>query len=161
MLSIVTVKWTSYDPYTTQTQPRFSLPSARIEVRESECRKLPIPISKWLITSVSTGRPHIPSGQRQLRLPRHSCSRSWQSRQPGADTRPHSGPASSRALWSKDPLIGTQDPAESIFVIPQANGEPPIEVKGLSTFVTTKAAAYLFLPSITAIKFIASLGEGP
>ena len=42
---------------------------------------------------------------------------------------------------SKDPLIGTQDPAESIFVIPQANGGPPIEVKGLSTFATTKAAA--------------------
>jgi deferrochelatase/peroxidase EfeB len=58
---------------------------------------------------------------------------------------------------SKDPLIGTQDPAESIFVIPQANGGPPIEVKGLSTFVTTKAAAYVFLPSITAMRFIAGL----
>ena len=62
---------------------------------------------------------------------------------------------------SKDPLIGTQKPAESIFVIPQADGGPPIEVTGLSSFVTTKAAAYLFLPSITAIKFIANLGEGP
>ena len=61
---------------------------------------------------------------------------------------------------SKDPLIGTQKPAESIFVIPQADGGPPIEVTGLSSFVTTKAAAYLFLPSITAIKFIANLGEG-
>ena len=62
---------------------------------------------------------------------------------------------------SKDPLIGTQNPAESIFVIPQANGGAPIEVTGLSTFVTTKAAAYVFLPSITAIKFIATLAEGP
>ncbi len=59
---------------------------------------------------------------------------------------------------SKDPMIGTQDPAESIFAIPQANGTPPIKVTGLSTFVTTKAAAYCFLPSATAIKFIASLG---
>ena len=58
---------------------------------------------------------------------------------------------------SKDPLAGTQDPAESIFVIPQADGRPPIEVTGLSSFVTTKAAAYLFLPSITAIEFIADL----
>ena len=58
---------------------------------------------------------------------------------------------------SKDPLAGTQDPAESIFVIPQADGRPPIEVTGLSSFVTTKAAAYLFLPSITAINFIADL----
>jgi deferrochelatase/peroxidase EfeB len=61
---------------------------------------------------------------------------------------------------SKDPMIGTQDPAESIFVIPQANGAPPIKLTGFSTFVTTKAAAYCFLPSITAIKFIAKLGAG-
>ena len=61
---------------------------------------------------------------------------------------------------SKDPLAGTQDPAESIFVIPQANGELPISITGLSSFTTTKAAAYVFLPSITAIKFIANLGEG-
>jgi deferrochelatase/peroxidase EfeB len=59
---------------------------------------------------------------------------------------------------SKDPMIATQDPAESIFVIPQANGAPPIKVTGFSSFVTTKAAAYCFLPSITAIKFIAQLG---
>ena len=59
---------------------------------------------------------------------------------------------------SKDPMIGAQDPADSIFVIPQANGAPPIKMTGLSTFVTTKAAAYCFLPSITAIKFIATLG---
>ena len=59
---------------------------------------------------------------------------------------------------SRDPMIGTQDPAESIFVIPQANGAPSIKVTGFSTFTTTKAAAYCFLPSITAIKFIAQLG---
>jgi deferrochelatase/peroxidase EfeB len=58
---------------------------------------------------------------------------------------------------SKDPMIGTQDPADSIFVIPQANGAPPITVTGFSTFVTTKAAAYCFLPSVTALKFIAKL----
>jgi deferrochelatase/peroxidase EfeB len=61
---------------------------------------------------------------------------------------------------SKDPMIGTQNPADSIFVIPQANGAPPIKVTGLATFVKTKAAAYCFLPSITAIKFIANLGAG-
>ena len=58
---------------------------------------------------------------------------------------------------SKDPLIGTQDPTESIFVIPQANGAPPIRIAGLSNFITTQAAAYCFLPSITAIQFIADL----
>jgi deferrochelatase/peroxidase EfeB len=59
---------------------------------------------------------------------------------------------------SKDPMIATQDPAESIFLIPQTNGAPPIKVTGLSTFISTKAAAYCFLPSVTAIKFIANLG---
>jgi deferrochelatase/peroxidase EfeB len=58
---------------------------------------------------------------------------------------------------SKDPMIGTQDPAESIFVIPRANGAPPIKITGFSSFITTKAAAYCFLPSITATKFIANL----
>jgi deferrochelatase/peroxidase EfeB len=58
---------------------------------------------------------------------------------------------------AKDPMIGTQDPTESVFVIPQANGAAPIKITGLMTFVTTKAAAYCFLPSITAIQFIAAL----
>jgi deferrochelatase/peroxidase EfeB len=59
---------------------------------------------------------------------------------------------------SKDPMIGTQDPAESIFVIPQAHGAPAIKIAGFSSFVTTRAAAYCFLPSVTAIRFIAGLG---
>jgi len=58
---------------------------------------------------------------------------------------------------AKDPMIGTQNPEESIFVIPQANGAPPIKITGLLTFVTTKAVAYCFLPSVTALKFIAKL----
>jgi len=58
---------------------------------------------------------------------------------------------------SRDPMIGTQDRAESIFVIPQANGAAPVRINGFSGFVATRAAAYCFLPSVTAIKFIASL----
>jgi deferrochelatase/peroxidase EfeB len=58
---------------------------------------------------------------------------------------------------SKDPMIGAQDPAESVFVIPRENGAPALKLTGFSSFVTTKAAAYCFLPSITAIKFIAAL----
>jgi deferrochelatase/peroxidase EfeB len=59
---------------------------------------------------------------------------------------------------AKDPMIGTQDPQTSIFVIPQANGAPPLKVTGFSSFVTTRAAAYCFLPSVAAIKFISGLG---
>ena len=58
---------------------------------------------------------------------------------------------------SKDPIVGTQDPAESIFVIPRADGAPPIKVTGFSSFLRTKATAYCFLPSITALKFMSKL----
>jgi deferrochelatase/peroxidase EfeB len=58
---------------------------------------------------------------------------------------------------SKDPVVGTQDPASSIFVIPQAGGAPPIKITEFSSFVTTRAAAYCFLPSVTALKFISEL----
>ena len=51
---------------------------------------------------------------------------------------------------SKDPLIATQAPEKGFFVIPQADGNPPIRVTGISTFTTTRATAYVFLPSITA-----------
>jgi hypothetical protein len=43
-------------------------------------------------------------------------------------------------------------------VIPQSNGAPPIKITGFQSFITTKAAAYCFLPGITAIKFISKLG---
>jgi deferrochelatase/peroxidase EfeB len=58
---------------------------------------------------------------------------------------------------SKDPMIGMQNPDSSVFVIPQADGQAPIKVTGFSNFVTTRASAYCFLPSITAIHFISSL----
>jgi hypothetical protein len=54
-------------------------------------------------------------------------------------------------------MIGSQDPNESIFVIPQANNAPAIKIAGFSSFITTRAAAYCFLPSITALDFIAQL----
>jgi hypothetical protein len=50
---------------------------------------------------------------------------------------------------SKDPIAGTQDPSESLFVAPQANGAAPIEIKGFLSFLKTKATACCFLPSIT------------
>jgi deferrochelatase/peroxidase EfeB len=58
---------------------------------------------------------------------------------------------------SKDPMIGAQDPANSIFEIPQPNNVPPIKITGFSSFIKTKASAYCFLPSVTAVKFISRL----
>jgi deferrochelatase/peroxidase EfeB len=57
---------------------------------------------------------------------------------------------------SKDPIIGKNDPARSVFEIPQTGG-PPLKITGFSTFVTTKAVAYCFLPSVTALRWIAGI----
>jgi hypothetical protein len=58
---------------------------------------------------------------------------------------------------SKDVMIGTNDSAESTFEIPQPSGASPLKITGFSSFVTTQAVAYCFLPSVTALKFIAGL----
>jgi deferrochelatase/peroxidase EfeB len=57
---------------------------------------------------------------------------------------------------SKDVLIGDNEEADSVFEIRRAEGSP-LKLTGFSGFVTTKAAAYCFLPSVTALKFIAGL----
>ncbi len=58
---------------------------------------------------------------------------------------------------ARDPFIGTQGDTDNVFVIPQPNGAPPIRIDGLRSFIATRAAAYCFLPSITAMKFMAAL----
>jgi deferrochelatase/peroxidase EfeB len=61
---------------------------------------------------------------------------------------------------AKGPLLGSNDPATSIFEIPQPGGAPPIRVCGFGSFTHTRATAYLFMPSISALGFIAGLGNG-
>jgi hypothetical protein len=59
---------------------------------------------------------------------------------------------------SKDVMTSRMsDPAESVFEISQLNGTPLCALQGFSSFVTTRASAYCFLPSKTALKFIAKL----
>lgn len=57
---------------------------------------------------------------------------------------------------SKDVIIGHNDPADSVFEIRAAQGAP-LKITGFQPFVTTQAVAYCFLPSVTALKFIAGL----
>ena len=59
---------------------------------------------------------------------------------------------------SKDIVIGVNDPEDSIFEMPQPGGAPPIRITGFGSFTHTRATAYCFLPSITALTFIAGLG---
>jgi hypothetical protein len=54
---------------------------------------------------------------------------------------------------TKDPLTGANDPAESRFVMP---GAPRMEVNGFPRFVITRGCAYLFLPSMTALRHLAT-----
>jgi deferrochelatase/peroxidase EfeB len=57
---------------------------------------------------------------------------------------------------AKNVITGTNNPADSVFEIPQPDG-PPLRITGFGSFVTTRAAAYCFLPSLTALRFIAGL----
>jgi deferrochelatase/peroxidase EfeB len=58
---------------------------------------------------------------------------------------------------SKDVLLANHDPTDCVFEIRQPAGVPTIKITGFSSFTTTQAVAYCFLPSVTALKFIADL----
>ncbi len=60
------------------------------------------------------------------------------------------------APTSKDPLLGNNAPESSEFEIPIAGQETPLKVAGFQQFITTRGGAYCFLPSITALKYIAN-----
>lgn len=56
---------------------------------------------------------------------------------------------------SKDPVLGNNDPATSVLEIPR-EGAQPLQITGFPSFVTTRGSAYCFLPSLTAMRYIAS-----
>ena len=62
-----------------------------------------------------------------------------------------------------DPLLGTRQPipgcpVTDTFTMQTENGLPR-RVTGLPQFVTVRGGAYFFLPSLRAIRYIASVGE--
>jgi deferrochelatase/peroxidase EfeB len=57
---------------------------------------------------------------------------------------------------SKDPILGDNSNHSGRFVIPVAGGKP-IVVSGFSRLVQTRGASYAFLPSLSAVQFIAGL----
>ncbi|MFZ0119816.1 MAG: hypothetical protein WAN20_04510 [Pseudonocardiaceae bacterium] len=56
---------------------------------------------------------------------------------------------------TNDPLIGAQDDKAGSFSIPQPAGS--VVLQGLTRFVTTRGGAYCFLPSISAMRYLAAL----
>jgi deferrochelatase/peroxidase EfeB len=56
---------------------------------------------------------------------------------------------------SKDVLAGANEPTDSRFVVSR---RPRVAVSGFSRFVTTRGAAYCFLPSMTGLRVLAGGG---
>ena len=63
-----------------------------------------------------------------------------------------------RITGSNDPLIGANEPATSWFDLLLKSGTT-IRLRGLPRFVRTRGGAYTFLPSISAIRYLGSLGK--
>jgi deferrochelatase/peroxidase EfeB len=57
-----------------------------------------------------------------------------------------------RITGSNDAVVGNNDPDHSSFSLAAASGT--IELRGFPRFVHTRGGAYLFLPSITALKYL-------
>lgn len=55
-----------------------------------------------------------------------------------------------------DPILGNSVAGQNKFVIPRENA-PPIIIADFPHLVTTRGSAYTFLPSLTGLRFIASL----
>ena len=58
---------------------------------------------------------------------------------------------------TNDPLLGVNDGEGSFFDIPLKEGKT-VRLDGLPRFVNTRGGAYAFLPSVPALRYIASLG---
>ena len=58
---------------------------------------------------------------------------------------------------TRDPVIGDNSHPGSAFLIPVEHQKRPIVLSGMSRFVTCRGAAYGFLPSATALRYISSL----
>ena len=55
-----------------------------------------------------------------------------------------------------DPILGNKTAGENKFVIPRENSKPVV-INDFPRLVTTRGSAYTFLPSITALRYIADL----
>jgi len=58
---------------------------------------------------------------------------------------------------TKDPILGDNSPADSKFVIPLEAGKKPVALRGLPRFIRTRGAAYCFVPSVTALRYLSAL----
>jgi len=57
---------------------------------------------------------------------------------------------------TRDPLVGDNSSPGAVFLVPREN-QKPMELTGLSRFVTCRGGAYCFLPSVTAIRYLSQV----
>jgi Dyp-type peroxidase family len=57
---------------------------------------------------------------------------------------------------TRDPLVGDNSSPDAVFLVPREN-QKPMELTGLSRFVTCRGGAYCFLPSVTAIRYLSQV----
>jgi hypothetical protein len=68
----------------------------------------------------------------------------------------HLGLQDPRVTGTNDPITGTNDARTSAFTFALPDGHRPT-VRGFGSFVATMGGAYLFLPSLDGLRWIASL----
>ena len=57
---------------------------------------------------------------------------------------------------TRDPILGDNSSPGATFLVP-VPGKPTLTLNGISRFVTCRGGAYCFLPSLTAVRYLASL----
>lgn len=77
-----------------------------------------------------------------------------------------SGACAGNAVFNvsgEDVFLGINDPSSSSFTLAAcgANGTANTTVTGFPRLVTTRGGAYVFLPSITGLRYLAGLGTAP
>ena len=68
------------------------------------------------------------------------------------------GFTANQPITGADPILGDNDPTTSVFTIATSQ-TASCTVQGFDRFIVTKGSAYTFLPSITALNYLASLGS--
>jgi deferrochelatase/peroxidase EfeB len=58
---------------------------------------------------------------------------------------------------TRDPILGDNSSTDAKFLVP-IEGRQPLELTGLTRFVVCRGAAYAFLPSASAIRYLSTLG---
>ncbi len=71
-----------------------------------------------------------------------------------------------RIAGTRDPLLGSNSIEDSKFNIPTPTQAGPLpkpqrSIEGFPRFIVTRGSAYCFLPSLSAVKYLASLGTPP